>query len=335
MRSIVRATASGLAAGGILAMTGGPAIAHGSDGPPPTLLGALTTWSPDPLPWSAALVAVAAYALAVRRVNRANPRVPVPGWRIAAWMSGVAVVLVALSSAIDLYADDLLSVHMIQHLMLAMIGPPLLALGAPVTVLLRVASPATRRRLILPVLHAGPVRLLASPIVAWLLFTVAMGVTHFSPVYEAALENPTIHLVEHLVYLATGVLFWWPVIAADPVPHRLGFGARIAYLGLQMPVNAAVGLAIYFAPSVLYAHYATIGRAWGPDPYTDQQIGGVLMWGAGDVILLAAIPLVIAAWMRADVRRSLRADARRAAPALLARREIAGEPVIDGEGLGA
>jgi putative copper resistance protein D len=335
MRSIVRTAASGLAAGGILAMTGGPAIAHGSDGAPPTLLGALTTWSPDPLPWLAALVAAAAYVLAVRQVNRANPRVPVPVWRIAAWLSGVAVVVVALSSAIDLYADDLLSVHMIQHLLLAMIAPPLLALGAPVTVLLRVASPATRRRLILPLLHARLVRLIASPIVAWILFTVAMGATHFSPIYEAALENPTIHLVEHLVYLATGVLFWWPVVAADPVPFRLGFGARIAYLGLQMPVNAAVGLAIYFAPTVLYAHYATIERAWGPDAFTDQQIGGVLMWGAGDVILLAAIPLVVAAWMRADARQSHRADARRANAHLPSRLEVAGEPAIDGQRTGA
>jgi Predicted membrane protein len=77
-----------------------------------------------------------------------------------------------------------------------------------------------------------------------------------------------------------------------------------------MPVNAAVGLAIYFAPTVLYPHYATIERAWGPDALTDQQIGGVVMWGAGDLLLLVAIPTVVAAWMRADVRRSARFDAR-------------------------
>ena len=99
-------------------------------------------------------------------------------------------------------------------------------------------------------------------------------------------------------------------MAADPIPRRLGYGARLAYLGLQMPVNAAVGLAIYFAPTVLYPHYATIERAWGPDALTDQQIGGILMWGAGDLLLLAAVPAVVAAWMRADARRSHRSDAR-------------------------
>ena len=70
----------------------------------------------------------------------------------------------------------------------------------------------------------------------------------------------------------------------------MGYGARLVYVGLQMPVNAAVGLAIYFAPAVLYPHYASIVRTWGPDALTDQQIGGVLMWGAGDVLLLGGHP---------------------------------------------
>jgi putative copper resistance protein D len=97
----------------------------------------------------------------------------------------------------------------------------------------------------------------------------------------------------------------------------MGFGARLAYLVLQMPVNAAVGLAIYFAPNLLYAHYATLQRPWGPDPLTDQQIGGVLMWGAGDLLLLLTIPAVIAAWMRADARQSSRTDARLLARAIV------------------
>jgi cytochrome c oxidase assembly factor CtaG len=310
MRPLIRLALRGLGLGALMAMTTRNALAHGTVAPEPTPLSALTMWSLDPVPWAAALMAAGGYLIAVRHVNRTHPRVPIPSWRVAAWLAGLVAILVALVSAVDVYAADLLTVHMVQHLLLAMVAPPLLALGAPVTLLLRIASPRARHRLVVPVLHSRVVRVISSPLVAWPLFAAAMWLTHFSPLYNAALEDPTVHDAEHLVYLASGLLFWWPVVAADPIPRRLGYGARLAYVGLQMPVNAAVGLAIYFAPTVLYPHYATIERAWGPDALTDQQIGGVVMWGAGDLLLLVAIPAVIAAWMRADVRRSARFDAR-------------------------
>jgi cytochrome c oxidase assembly factor CtaG len=310
MRPILRATVTGIGLGTLMAMTTRDALAHGVAAPEPTPLLALTTWSPDPLPWTAALVGAGFYLIAVRQVNRAHPRTPVPRWRVAAWLAGLVAILVALVSAVDVYAADLLSVHMVQHLLLAMVAPPLLALGAPIMLVLRIASPRARQRLILPVLHSRVVRLIASPLVAWPVFAIVMWLTHFSPLYDAALEDPTLHIAEHMVYLAAGLLFWWPVVAADPSPRRLGWGGRLAYVVLQMPVNAAVGLAIYFAPTVLYPHYATNVRLWGPDPLTDQQIGGVVMWGAGDLLLLAAFTALVAAWMRADARRSRRSDAR-------------------------
>jgi cytochrome c oxidase assembly factor CtaG len=278
--------------------------------PAPTLLSAIMTWSLEPLPWLAALVAGGGYLLAVQRVNRAHPRTPVARLRVVAWLSGLLAVLVALESAVDVYAEDLLAVHMVQHLLLAMVAPPLLALGAPVTLALRVASPTVRQRLILPILHSRVVRLSASPLFAWPAFAIVMLVTHFSPLYDAALEDPVVHIAEHALFLAAGSLFWWPVVAADPIPRRLTYGVRLAYVVLQMPLNAAVGLAIYFAPTVLYAHYAALARTWGPDALTDQQIGGIVMWGVGDLLLLLAVPLLVAAWMRADVRRNEQLDSR-------------------------
>jgi putative copper resistance protein D len=310
MRPISRLALRGLGLGALMAISTRTALAHGIAAPEPTPLTALTTWSPDPLPLIGALLAAGAYLLAVRRVNGAHPRVPVPGWRVAAWLAGIVAIVVALVSAVDVYAEDLLTVHMVQHLLLAMVAPPLLALGAPVTLLLRIASPRVRHRFVLPVLHSRVVRLVASPLVAWPLFAVVMWLTHFSPLYNAALEDRNVHVAEHALYLAVGLLFWWPVVAADPIPGRMGYGARLAYVGLQMPVNAAVGLAIYFAPTVLYPHYATIVRSWGPSALIDQQIGGVIMWGVGDLLLLAMVPALVAAWMRADARRSVRSDAR-------------------------
>ncbi len=284
---------------------------HGA-APSPELSTWFLAWSGELLPWVGLAAAVIAYMVAARIVNRAHPRTPVPRWRVAAWLSGVAVLGVALVSAVDLYAESLFSVHMVQHLLLAMVAPPLLALGAPTTLVLRVSPPSLRRSVLLPVLHSRAVRAVSWPPVGWVLFAVVMWATHFSPLFEAALEDPVVHGLEHLLYLGAGLLFWWPVIGADPSPWRLRPIARMVYLAAQMPLNTAVGLAIYFAPTVLYPHYATLGRPWGPDPSTDQQVAGIVMWGAGDTILIAALVLAVAGWLRAEEKQSRKTEERAA-----------------------
>jgi cytochrome c oxidase assembly factor CtaG len=266
----------------------------------------LSTWSGDPLPWIGIVLAITLYLAAVGIVDRAHPAKRVPRWRIAAWLAGVAAVAVALVSAVHIYAGSVFTVHMAQHLLLAMVAPPLLALGAPMTLTLRAASPRVRRSVLLPVLHSWPVKAISWPPVGWTLFAVVMWATHFSPLFNAALENQALHSAEHLLYLAAGILFWWPVIGADPIRWRLSPIGRMAYLAAQMPFNTAVGLAIYFAPTILYPHYALLGRTWGPDPLTDQQLAGIVMWGFGDVILLGALVLAVEAWLRADEKRSRR-----------------------------
>lgn len=310
MRHLRRIAVAGPAASALFAVAVGTANGHGQQAPEPTIASVFTAWSGDVPALVLTVLAGLAYVVAAVRINSTGTRAPVRAWRVGAFLAGCVVVLVALESSIDMYAESLLSIHMVQHLLLAMVAPALFALSAPVTLVLRVASPATRRGLLLPILHSRPVRFVASPVVAWITFTFVMFVTHFSSLYDAALEDPWLHVVEHALFLVSGCMFWWPVVASDPIPRRLGYGGRLAYLLLQMPVNAAVGLAIYFAPAVLYAHYATLIRTWGPSALTDQQLGGALMWGAGDVLLLGAVPLVVAAWMRADERRGRAMDAR-------------------------
>lgn len=287
-----------------------PATAHGFAPEPTGLGGVLLAWSFDAHVWLPLLAAGLLYLLGVRRVAREHPANPAPRWRAWSWYGGLAAVLVALQSPIEAYDTTLFSVHMIQHLLLTMVAAPLLALGAPITLLLRVASPGTRQRIILPLLHSWPVRVASFPVVTWIVFAGVQWATHFSPLYDAALENEAAHFLEHSLYLGTAMLFWWPVVGADPSPWRLPHPVRLGYLFLGMPQSSFLGLAILSAPNVLYQHYATLERAWGPAPLADQQLAGGIMWVGGDLVFLVGVVLAVWTWMRAEEAEAVRVDAR-------------------------
>jgi cytochrome c oxidase assembly factor CtaG len=146
--------------------------------------------------------------------------------------------------------------------------------------------------------------------VTWILFAAVMWASHFSPLYNEALESEVWHFAEHVLYMAAAMLFWWPVVGADPLPRRLPHAARIGYLFLGMPQSSFLGLAIISAPQVLYEHYATIERAWGPTPLADQQLAGAIMWVGGDAAFLIAMIMAVWVWLRAEEAEGRRVDAR-------------------------
>ncbi|MES1239500.1 MAG: cytochrome c oxidase assembly protein, partial [Chloroflexota bacterium] len=207
--------------------------------------------------------------------------------------------------------------HMAQHLLLMLVAAPLLVLAAPITQVLRAASPRVRQRRLVPVLHSPVVAALGQPVVTWLTFTLVVWLTHFSPLFNDALEDRGVHDAEHALYLVSSVLFWTPAIAADPSRQRLPYAVRVLYVLLQLPVNSFLGMAILFADSPLYRHYATLGSPYGIDALADQQLAGGVMWLAGDVAFIGAILLIVASWMRHEERNApaaeRRADAQRAA----------------------
>ncbi len=274
-------------------------------------------WSFDLTIWLPLAGAAAAYLWAVRRIDAAHPASPVPWDRPLFFLLGLAAIAVALQSGIERYDTILFSVHMVQHVILIFLAAPALVLSAPITLVLRAATPGVRQRWVLPVLHSRAVRFVGHPLVAWLLFTAVMWGTHFSPLFDAALENPWLHDLEHVLYLASAVLFWWPMVGRDPSPWRMGHPARLLFMFMQMPFNSFLGVAILFSGMVLYPHYATTGRLWGPTPLEDQQAAGAIMWGLGDAGFLLALLLATAAWMRHDEavtrRREAAEDARAAA----------------------
>ncbi|MGZ3631535.1 MAG: cytochrome c oxidase assembly protein [Candidatus Limnocylindrales bacterium] len=310
----------------VAALLGAPAVlAHGGPNLPALDWGsALTSWVFEPYVTAGVLGALLVYLWAVREVDRRHPENPVPRERVVAWVAGLAAIFVALSSFIDVYATTLFSVHMVQHLVLVFVAAPLLCLGAPITLALRVSSPDVRRHVLLPALHSRILRVLTQPVVDWCVFAAVMWISHFSPLFDAALEDPLIHALEHIVFLATAFLFWWPVVGADPAPSRMSYPVRVGYVMLQMPQNAFLGVALFSASAVLYPHYATNSLPWLPDPLADQQLAGGLMWVAGDVLFLIPLLLVVAAWLRDEERKGRLYDERTA-------RERAGPPVAADE----
>ena len=153
-------------------------------------------------------------------------------------------------------------------------------------------------------------KVLTHPIVAWLVFTAVMWGSHFSPLFDRSLEDRLVHDLEHGLFLASGLLFWGPLVAVDPAPGRMGYPARIGYVFLQMPQNSFLAIAILFAANPLYPHYVTLGAPYGIDALSDQRLAAGIMWFFGDVIFLVATLAVLAGWMRAEERSTATADRR-------------------------
>ena len=275
------------------------------------MLGLVFGWTLEPAVLLPLLSVAIAWIWIVRRIDRLHPASPVPRRRSVAFLGGLAVIAIALMSGIDTYDTTLFSVHMVQHLLLTLVAAPLLALGAPITTLLRVATPNVRRTVILPVLHSRLLRIVSFPVVAWLIFAGVMWGTHFSPIFNASLEDPLVHDFEHTLYLAAGLLFWWPAVGLDPSPWRMPHPVRAMYVFLQMPQNTFLAVTILNSSVPLYAHYATLIRPWGPTALQDQQIAGGLMWLCGDLLFLTAMGGIIAGWMLYEKRHEAALDRRR------------------------
>jgi putative copper resistance protein D len=252
--------------------------------PAPSWPEVLGRWHVEPVAVALVLAALLAYLQGRRRM------VPDGRWdrRDAAFLGGLGTVLVALVSPIGTYAEALLSVHMVQHLLLVLMAsrPLERLLGTPVGS------------------GCGPgrgLRLLRHPVVAWVLFAATGWVVHFSPLFDLALRHPPVHGVEHALFLGSGLLFWTPVLGA--AERRLSHPLRLLYLALAMPQNTFLALAISSAGSPLYETYVGLGRAWGPSPLADQRQGGGIMWVAGDLTLLVAVLAVAGRWGGAEARR--------------------------------
>ena len=211
---------------------------------------------------------------------------------------GVLVLFLALAGPVDALSDTyLFSVHMLQHVLLILAVPPLLLLGVPSTL--------ARQLLAWPFL-GGIERILGQPVVAWILGMGTLWVWHLPVLYTAALESESLHIVEHLCFLVTATIFWWPVLA--PVTERrLGPLAAVLYLFPASMASSLLGILFVFAPRIVYPFYLhpddTLGilpllrGAWGLTPATDQALGGLIMWVPGCLVYLAFALVPLFRWL--------------------------------------
>ena len=315
---LAAATLLAAVAGLVLAV---PVAAHGATpDAAPTPAGLLLGWTFPALPTLGILAALAWWRWAVGRVNAVHPDNPVPRRRSVAFAGGMLAIAFALLSGVERYDTTLFSVHMVQHLLLTLVAAPLLAWSAPITLLLRLASPGTRRRIVLPVLHSRVVRVLSFPVVAWILFAGVMWASHFSALFDVALEDPIVHDLEHGLFLVSALLFWWPAVGADPGPWRMSHPVRALYVFLQMPQNTFLAVVLLNASAPLYPHYASLEAGWLPSAIDDQRLAAGIMWLGGDFLFIAAVGLILWGWMRAEEGGQDRSD-RRADAELAAIRE--------------
>jgi len=281
--------------------------APGAVVPQPTVGRILLGWSFDPLVAVPLLVAAALYVQSWRRIRARGQRWPTQ--RLVCFLCGLGAIALALQSPLEAYDTVLFSVHVSQHLLLTMAAAPLLVLGAPITMLLMTVPARTRKRVV-RVVHSRPIQVLSHPLVAWLLFTMTLYALYFSPLFELTLRNPLVHDLVHLHFIAVGLLFWWPVVGIDPTRWRLHHLARVMFVFLMVPFHAFLGVAIMGSGHLLAPALGQFVRDWGPSPLADQQAGGAIMWGVGDVVSVVAVIAIIAAWAQHEEKVAAREDRR-------------------------
>ena len=261
----------------------------------------MTTWDflASAWDWEPSVIAGSA-VLVIAWFMWARPRVPL---QTVSFSVAVALLFLDLVSPIDVLADRyLFSAHVVQHFLLALVIPPLLLLGTP-------RAPAQR---LLRYAWASRIeKVLARPAVAWSMGVVPMIVWHWPPLFNAALSSGAIHISQHLSFLVTGTIFWWP-IAGPLVERRPGPLGAIAYLFTACTACSMLGAAITFTPLGAYpAYYNSAGdpevlrlirTGWGLDPQSDQQLGGMLMWVPGCLVYLTAILATVGRWYAAAER---------------------------------
>lgn len=276
--------------------------------PPFTVTTLFTETAIDPILLTSIILAAALYLWGVERLRRGGVHWPL-GRTLSFIVGGLGTLSFVTMSGVGAYDETLFSVHMVQHMVLAMVTPILLALGAPVTLALR-ALPAAGRRRLTKVLHWKIARFYMSPLVGFALFVGTPWLLYFTGWYEASIKNVWLHELMHVHFLASGCIFFWPLVGLDPIPGRLSYPFRALILVATMPFHAFLGLTIMQSSNLLAGgYYGSLNLPWS-DPVSDQKVGGGLLWASGELVGLLMVGAALYQWMKASEREAAREDRR-------------------------
>ncbi len=284
------------------------------EGLPPFSLGRVfTDWGVDPVLTVLTIWVTGSYLFGVWVLRSRGD-----AWPVARTLSFVVVGMgsfaFATSSGLAAYDTALLSVHMVQHMVLSMLVPLFLALGAPVTLALR-TLPARPRAWLLVLLHSRLASVLSFAPLTFLLFVISPWALYFTGWYEASLRSTYVHEAMHVHLVLVGSLFFWPLVGSDPVPGRIAYPFRLLTVFLTLPFHAFLGVTIMDQKELLAGDWyrslpTEAGLTWLPDPAADQHVAGGILWGSGDLVGLVFLSVLFTQWVRSSMREAAREDRR-------------------------
>ena len=258
----------------------------------------ITVWNTNPIPTLFLFLAAYLYLTGLSRWQR--PTHPVNRWQRASFFAGLFFFFVALQSPIEPLAEHLFFFHQVQHIILRMVAPFLVLLGAPMTPMLRGLPTWALQGIVRPVVGNHFARLaydkVTNPVLTTIFFIGTLYLWQVPGPHNLALANDWVHELMHVNMMASGFLFWWLVI--DPKPHRsrLHYGLRILYLGLIVIPNTLLGAVITFRSEVIYSGYTLVQQPFGLSLIIDQQLGGLTLWVIGDMMSILTAGVVMAMW---------------------------------------
>jgi putative membrane protein len=257
------------------------------------------------------VVALLVYLGAVLRLRRSG--VAWPWWRILAWTAGAVSLFAVTGTWVNGYSMVLFSVHMTQHMVLSLITPLLLLIGAPVTLALRTlprgqGAAGAPRALLLDLLHSRFARFVASPFFTIPLFIASLYGIYFTPLFDALMSNPIGHQFMLAHFVVVGLLFFGPIVAQDPWPRTLSHPGRMLELFLPVPFHAFFGVAIMMAGSLVVETFAHPPAGWGIDPFDDQGVAGGIVWAFGELPTVLVLGVVFFSWASSEERRGRAID---------------------------
>jgi putative membrane protein len=283
---------------------------HGTDLLPFTL-GRGLGWSADPFFLVGCLVALALYAWGVVRLVRRGDKWPVG--RTVAFVAGVLMILLVMCTRLNDYGMVMFSVHMVQHMVISMLAPILLLLGAPITLALRALPTAGKgrkgpRELLLMFLHSWYMRIVTHPAFTIPMFIASLYALYFTPLFDFLMGSTPGHIAMMVHFLAVGLFFFWPIMGVDPGPHRPGYLMRMLELFAGMPFHAFFGIALMMASTPMVKSYENPPASLGIDALADQNAAGGIAWAFSEIPSVLVLLALLFQWYGSEQRQARRKD---------------------------